>query len=224
MSATSPLETAAHGTEEIFRRAKVAFTLGGEPTFVPNNPDGPEWNFNATGGDKLGFAWKLAARILDKAMPGALPFFCPGKRYPGEVNPRWSILLAERASGRDFPARPAADFTMKALRRRLPRALGVKGHWQHFRDPNGAEVSALLLDHEDGVWRSHAWKLPPAQRNLLAAEGPAGLRLPLQLAPQGVPRRALVLERKKIVFRFFSRRSSWRDSSSCWMRLPRTAG
>ncbi len=43
---------------DIFARRGVEMTLGGEPTFVPVKPDGPEWNYSAVGPTKFAYAKK----------------------------------------------------------------------------------------------------------------------------------------------------------------------
>ncbi len=91
------MDQAASRAEAIFRKHNVQLTLGGEPTYVPTNPEGPEWTYAAVGPTKLGYAWKVAEHLLRGRMAGSAAFFCPGKSYPGEVNPRWAIrILANR--------------------------------------------------------------------------------------------------------------------------------
>jgi uncharacterized protein (DUF2126 family) len=51
--------------------AEVQLTLGGEPTYVPNKPEGAEWAFAADGPTKLGYARALAAQLQQRAWPGS---------------------------------------------------------------------------------------------------------------------------------------------------------
>jgi uncharacterized protein (DUF2126 family) len=189
--------------QEAFDRHGVQLTLGGEPTYVPLDPVGEEWTHAAVGPAKLAAAWSLAHRLAATAMPTATIFFSPGKAYPGEQDPRWSIWLLARRDGVPlFQSASAGRCTANALadlRRQICRALGLADTWRSFVDPvpGSTEVWALLLDApaEAGrprVWLTHPW--PEAARELLAASGPAGLRLPLSLLAADVPRRSLTLE------------------------------
>lgn len=190
----------AAAAEKIFERHGVRLTLGGEPTFVPVHPVGAEWNYAAVGPEKLGFARRLAEELIHSWLPDGTAFFSPGKQYPGEPNPRWALRILFSADRRvPAPAAPGDELpALTKLTRAFGRHFGLPAHWQRFEDPLHAEqeVRALLLDHEAAKgWICHPWNLKPSQCRLLETEGPAGLRLPLHLLPQGVPRRALTLER-----------------------------
>jgi uncharacterized protein (DUF2126 family) len=205
-SATRPQKTepwmsqVAAAAEKIFHRHGVRLTLGGEPTMVPVNPSGAEWNYSAVGPEKLGFARRLAEELVATWLPDGTAFYSPGKQYPGEPNPRWALRILYSAD-RHIPAPAAVSKELPALTsltRALNRHLALPSYWQRFVDPlhPEQEVRALLLDHEEEKgWVSHPWNLTPSQCALLTTEGPAGLRLPLQHLPEGVSRRALTLER-----------------------------
>ena len=60
MSKSISPEAVAAKIEASLADAKVALTLGGEPTYVPVQPEGPEWNITALGPTKLGYAYALA--------------------------------------------------------------------------------------------------------------------------------------------------------------------
>lgn len=192
--------TAAAHANEIFARHGVRLTLGGEPTYIPRHPDGAEWNHAALGPTKLSFAWKVAEALRKSHLPGAAAFYCPGKSYPGEANPRWVIRLLANRDGRPLlrlPTRgkvPTAK-TLRAFTGALSRRLGVSAHWLALRDPADkmAKIFALPLDHDGQGWRSARWVLPVGRRRLNAAEGPAGLRLPLHELPARIPRRVLTV-------------------------------
>lgn len=194
----------------VFERHEIRFTIGGEPTFVPTTPVGDEWQHAAIGPTKLAKARAVAARLRETSMPKAVEFFAPGKRYPGEVNPRWAIwLVQERHGGSLLP--PLGDQgivstpALAMLRRDVVNRLQVEDSWRRFSDGientgapltanSQSEVWALLLDHADGRWLANGW---PDDASLLTnAGGPAGLRLPLDRLSDDVPRRALVLERR----------------------------
>ncbi len=192
---------AATWTQETFARHGVQMTLGGEPTYVPIHPSGSEWSFSAVGPTKLRYAERMANVLLKRAMRGGVVFFSPGKKYPGEVNPRWALRMIKRRDGaRLFAATPgrtpATEDSIELFCDYLRSALGVRGPWLPFIEKAKSEnvVRVLPLDHEDSIWTSAKWPLRKSQCVLSEAEGPAGLRLPLYLLPEEVPRRALVLE------------------------------
>lgn len=189
--------------DETFARHGVRFTIGGEPTFVPGEPDGDEWRHAAIGPGKLAAARAMAEHLLDGPMRGGACFFSPGKTYPGERDPRWSLCLIARRDGKPmFPTASsghASDAALAMLRSHLCGALGLENTWRRFVDPTGdGEVWGWLLDAAPAVgaqaWTTATW--PPEARELVHASGPAGLRLPLDQLPADVPRRALTLERR----------------------------
>lgn len=192
---------AAAWADGIFDDAGIKLTLGGEPTYVPIEPTGAEWNHSAVGPTKLGYARDMALGLLADRMRGGACFYSPGKQYPGEVNPRWALRLVARRDGKPiFSTKPtkkpvdkaSAETVLKQIRERL----GVKGKFVGFRDSRKppAKAWALPLDFEDGEWIAVDWKLKPVDRILNGAEGPAGLRLPLHRVPDELPKRAMVVE------------------------------
>ena len=196
------MQKAADRAEAIFSKHGVEMTLGGEPTFVPVKPEGAEWNYAAVGPTKLGYAWKVAHNLLENKMVGSPAFFCPGKLYPGEINPRWVLRILANRDGTPLFSLADAGKSLKtaAVRSfadRIRVCLGVPSYWQPFVDPRdpSSEVLAIPLDHDNGSWRSSRWSLAKEARVLSGAEGPAGLRLPLQRLPATASRRALSIER-----------------------------
>ncbi len=197
------MEQASAHAEKIFAAHGVKLTLGGEPTYIPVNPDGPEWQYSAVGPTKLAYAYKVADAVRAKRMPDSAVFFCPGKSYPGEVNPRWVIRLIANRDGSPLFRLPAKKSlptmqTMQALGEGICAALKVKPWWVAFTDTLHPEsdVLAMPLDHNGAKWVSARWPLEKKSRELSTADGPAGLRLPLHLLPEGVARRSLTLERR----------------------------
>jgi uncharacterized protein (DUF2126 family) len=196
------MDQAARRAEAIFRKHDVQLTLGGEPTYVPINPEGPEWHYAAVGPTKLAYAWKVAENLLGSRMAGSAPFFCPGKSYPGEVNPRWVVRILANRDGTPLFRRPEPSGQLKPdaaqrLAGGICEALGIARHWLQFTDPGNpaAEILAMPIDFDDAGWRSSRWAIAKPFRVLSEAEGPTGLRLPLHRLPPSVPRRAISIER-----------------------------
>jgi uncharacterized protein (DUF2126 family) len=190
----------------VFARHAVQLTIGGEPTFVPVSPKGDEWHHAAVGPTKLAAAEAMASQLQATVMSRATAFFAPGKCYADELDPRWVIWLVQERDGTSIMPRIGGDgaaspLTVAALRRELLTRLQIEDGWRRFDDPadaaggeNRSEVWALLLDRDDCGWSTRPW--PAGACLLTTAAGPAGLRLPLDMLPDNVPRRAVVLERR----------------------------
>ena len=85
----------------------VRLTMGGEPTFVAvADREADEWNTDALGPTKRGFATELVHRLRAKYGQGAFLHFGQGKWYPGEQLPRWSLSICWRADGQPCWADP----------------------------------------------------------------------------------------------------------------------
>ena len=211
------MEPLAERVQERLAAAGIHLTLGGEPTLVPVNPDGPEWSITADGPTKLAIARRLAAVFQRRVWPGSTLLYCPGKLYAGEVNPRWALRLLVRADGSPLvggrvrrPDEPlpvplrAAD--APAWLDRLGERLGVRLRPLALRDPldEGRLVWAAPLTAaqtvadegcaEDWRWQAGDWLLDQELAQLSGAPGPAGLRLPLAHFPEDLPRQVLTLE------------------------------
>ena len=205
----SPLQPLAEQVGARLRSLGIKLTLGGEPTLVPDQPDGAEWSVSAVGPTKLGYAYRLAAELIKHHLPGAVTIYSPGKRYPGEVNPRWVVNVLANRDGTPITPPPAVDAKpipparlLEVVRAGVTKALKLPAdNWATAQDPadRTRRVAVLPLDHDGKRWVSERWPLPKGRKTLLLinAEGPAGLRLPLADLPPEAMRRALTLETRE---------------------------
>ena len=219
------MELAAARAETRLQQAGIELTLGGEPTYVPIEPEGAEWSVAADGPTKLPVARAMARAIRGRTWPGSTLIYCSGKRYEGEVNPRWALRLVTGLDGHpiapwpvpDGQGQPLAAAHAKAWLKQLGQALGVPLQRRRLQDPLDPQrqVWAVPLTWDQDQWHSSAWPLPRQQRQLTLAPGPAGLRLPLEYLPDGTlrtelfARRAMVqpdmsISASGIVFRVFA--------------------
>ncbi len=115
----------------------VRLTMGGEPTYVATGDrDAAEWNTDALGPTKRGYATELLDRLRTQYGAGGFVHMGQGKWYPGEQLPRWALSLFWRADGEPVWRDPAlladerdeAHYTSDDARRftqALARTLGL---------------------------------------------------------------------------------------------------
>ncbi|HEX4084526.1 MAG TPA: transglutaminase family protein [Chthoniobacteraceae bacterium] len=198
-------DEAAKAVSARFQRHKIKVTLGGEPSYIPVQPDGAEWIVAALGPTKLSYARAMAAALVERELPGAIALQSQGKFYPGEPNARWALHLIWDKSGKPIPGSKAWQAKQKQrpplrladARRAISKGLGIRNRWHRLEDTAhpDAEYWVLPLDHDGKQWMSRPWALSADQLKLIGTEGPAGLRLPLHLLPEGALKRALVIEK-----------------------------
>jgi uncharacterized protein (DUF2126 family) len=131
----------------------VRLTMGGEPTFVSiDNRDAGEWNTDALGPTKRGYATELVHKLRAEYGQGGFLHFGQGKWYPGEQLPRWALSICWRADGQPCWNNPAlfADereplrYTSEDAQRFLRTLAGKLGLSDQYVQPGYEDVFYYL--------------------------------------------------------------------------------
>jgi uncharacterized protein (DUF2126 family) len=237
----SVFSNCAQAIESHLSEQGIVLTMGGEPTFLPQQPAGSEWSVDALGPQKLGYARRMAAAMIAGPYPGALAMQVFGKWYPGEALPRWNFLLLHTNDG--DPLWPATnclhlDDTVPAKNRRQPlkatansiaKALGLKAFLQPaYEQGTGASDKpsawVLPLSVESNRWVSESWQFPESDRiELLIGDSPAGLRIPFFQLPDTALKRALTIEEMDGTLAVFIPPLEWPDFRQLLSLLAKVA-
>ncbi|MDB5898388.1 MAG: hypothetical protein JWP41_1990 [Ramlibacter sp.] len=131
----------------------VRLTMGGEPTFVAvADRDAAEWNTDALGPTKRGYATELVHRLRARYGEGGFLHFGQGKWYPGEQLPRWALSICWRADGQPIWRNPAifadervpAHYTSQDAHRFMQGLTGRLGLTDKYIQPGYEDVFYYL--------------------------------------------------------------------------------
>lgn len=206
---TADVDELSRRVEKLLDAQELSLTMGGEPTFIPDRPDAPEWNQEALGPEKLGYARRLASRLLDELYPGGLVMQVYGKQYPGEPLPRWVVLMLHRNDGVPLWSRPEIFQLDEGTH--ANDAEGARTFMEALADDLGLGGRPIPCVEEDALGFPHGWALPidwseqgwtsddwpfTATEPIVPVPGksPLGLRLPLGELEEHHLRRALTVE------------------------------
>ncbi len=94
--------------DQVLDAGNVRLTMGGEPTFVAiRDRDAPEWNTDALGPTKRGYATELIHKLHTEYGQGGFLHFGQGPWHLGEPLPRWALSILWRADGEPIWHNPA---------------------------------------------------------------------------------------------------------------------
>ncbi|MGJ8652036.1 MAG: transglutaminase family protein [Opitutaceae bacterium] len=214
----------AQSVEAYFESEDIGLTMGGEPTFIVPNPDTPEWNTAAMGPEKLGYARRMTAELIQEVYPQALAMQVFGKWYPGEPLPRWNFMTLHHTQTPIWPeterllfddvvgsnTEKTAEVVMKAVAKKLKVSTSILAAYEGEGKSKKIAGWVLPLDYEDGKWVCASW--PYTKRKpikLFDGDSPVGLRLPLDDLPEDCCRKALTIEVRKGAIEIFIPPLEW---------------
>ncbi|MEM1158763.1 MAG: transglutaminase family protein [Verrucomicrobiota bacterium] len=194
------IHKSAGNIAKLLLQQNMDLTIGGEPTFVPLQPDGEEWGPAALGPTKLVYARKMAYSFLQVNHPGALISLHSGKHYPGEPIPRWQLTVQWRSnkilwkSPRRLLLKPVKDPKPPVTgARRMMKTIASELKLTRFvrplleTDVTRPAAWALPLNYDDQRgWVSRCWGDAGENIILIPGDSSTGLRMPLdEVAAQG---------------------------------------
>ena len=210
-STWSSIRACGAAVEATFAKSGVLMTMGGEPTFIPHDPQGPEWNTAALGPTKLDYARRFARQLIEDAYPGAVILETSGKHYPGEPLPRWALLVQWRTDGvplwKDIKRLRGdtrkgrhtlkhAQSVIAALAKKISVPIAGILPTHDAASPDACTGFVLPLNHDGSAWISDNWRaaLKHDSAVLFPGDSLIGLRLPLAILGDKNLRRALTVE------------------------------
>lgn len=218
------INAVANSVEASLEAQDLQLTMGGEPTFIPLEPNGVEWNNGAIGPEKLGYARRMARTFLDQSYPKGLIMQIFGKQYPNEPLPRWVVLTMGRNDGKALwkkPNRLLCDDIqgknkhadggkfIRALARKLNLSKNILPAYELNR-PKSIHGWVLPLDHNDKAWYSEKWPFDKEKPlTLFPGDSQVGLRLPLWRISEDGLKRAVTVEVNKGALEIFIPPLEW---------------
>jgi uncharacterized protein (DUF2126 family) len=209
----SDIKSLATQVEDYLASQEIILTMGGEPTFIPAQPEGAEWSIAAMGEEKLGYARRMSGELLRDVYPGALTMQVFGKWYPGEPLPRWNCMILHRSSGEPLwpqkdrlllddvsggNAAKDAERLMQTVAEKLGLGDRILPAYEESNESKAPSGWVLPLDYEEGAWVSAKWPFGQAAGDkpliVFTGDSPVGLRLPLGDLDEDVKRTALTIE------------------------------
>ncbi|MBV0910757.1 transglutaminase family protein [Anianabacter salinae] len=148
----------------------VRLTMGGEPTFVSiDDFESEEWNTEAVGPQKRGFADTLIRSLRTRFAPGGFLHYGQGKWYPGESLPRWTFSLYWRRDGQPVWKNP--DLVAQETQETGADAAAAGRFMEHFAETLGIPAQNAQPAYEDPAeWILKEANLPanvtPEESNL----------------------------------------------------------
>ncbi len=215
----------ADSVEAYLQSAGIELTMGGEPTFIVAQPDTPEWSTAAMGPEKLGYARRMTAQLIDRVYPGALAMQVFGKWYPGEPLPRWNFVTLHHTGNEPIwpetarllfddieggNTRDDAKRLIDALVEALDLDACVLPAVEQNVEASEPSGWVLPLDYVEGKWESAKW--PFGESNpvtLFMGDSPVGLRLPLGDLAEDCSRKALTVEMRGGAIEIFIPPLAW---------------
>jgi len=187
------IRESAKNVADLLKQENINLTIGGEPTFIPLQPEGDEWGTAALGPTKLIYARKVALSFLKASHPGALISLHPGKHYPGEPIPRWQLTVQWRKNKilwkspsrlllkpLNNPKPPVSN--ARQLIQAIARSLKLQRYIRPLLEANATQPTAwvLPLSHAgERGWVSSHWVDKGKSITLIPGDSSTGLRMPL---------------------------------------------